>query len=423
MRLLNILTLVYMLITLFATISGGYFIFRKLEAEIDFELGKELDRQIEAYAERIRNGVSPEVLVSERLEIKEIPLNLNEETLSLRDTVAYHDPMNREEKQLKASKSFKIGENHYRISYYNLVVETEDISETVVYTMVLVFVIQIFFVVFFFRGLSNRILKPFQNTLHQISYFDFHTDEPLKFSKTNITEFDRLNGFLEKMTQKLLNDYRQIKEYSENISHEIQTPAAVVSGKLDNLLNSEITEEQALLIYSALQNNEKINRIVKSLGLMAKLENFEFGANKAIDLKEILENNLNMLQELIGLNGLKINKEITGTSSVRIHPHIAEILFTNLLGNAIKHNIAGGWITVKLAGNQLVISNSGKAITHKPEELLQRFSKENKNSDSVGLGLAIVNQICKTYGFILGYGVIKDHIHTIQINFGKALQN
>lgn len=156
---------------------------------------------------------------------------------------------------------------------------------------------------------------------------------------------------------------------------------------------------------------------------MAKLENFEFGANKAIDLKEILENNLNMLQELISLNELKINKEISSSSPVRIHPHIAEILFTNLLGNAIKHNIAGGWITVKLAENQLIISNSGKAITHKPEELLQRFSKENKTSDSVGLGLAIVNQICKTYGFVLGYAVSKDHIHTIKINFGNALQN
>jgi signal transduction histidine kinase len=417
MKLLNLLTSVYLIITMLALLIGGYFIYKKLEAEIDFELGMELDRQIEAYAERIRQGVAPEALVNERLEIIELPYNLEVEELSLNDTIAYHDPLSKDEKQLKASRSFKIGNQHFRISYYNLVIEAEDITETVVFTMMVVFLIQLIFLGFFFRGISNRLLKPFQNTLQKIQQFNFQTNEPLHFHKSKIKEFDQLNGFLERMSKKLLKDYRQIKEFSENISHEIQTPAAVVSGKLENLMNLEITEEQAHLIYSAYQNNERIHKIVRSLSLLAKLENEEFDPPSQIELSEILEKNIELLSELIILSDLKLQTEISPQVMVKMHPFVAEIMINNVLGNAIKHNFKGGWIKIQLESHQLIIENSGPTIKQYPRELIQRFKKESDNPDSVGLGLAIVNQICKTYKFRFGY-YTAGNIHSVKIDFG-----
>ena len=151
MRLLNLLTAWYILITMVGLLIGGFLIYKKLEKEIDFELGRELDRQIDAYAQRVKAGVPPDRLNYDKLEIKEIPFNLPIEELSLRDTVAYHDPMNRHEKQLKASKSFKTEDKHYRISYYNLVIESEDITETVVITMVSIFLIQLVILGFFYQ--------------------------------------------------------------------------------------------------------------------------------------------------------------------------------------------------------------------------------------------------------------------------------
>ncbi|WP_373521821.1 sensor histidine kinase [Aquiflexum sp.] len=416
MKLLNLLTSVYLIIIMLALLIGGFFIYRKLGAEIDFELGMELDRQIEAYAERIRQGIPPEALVNERLEIIELPIYIEEESLSIRDTIAYHDPLNREEKQLKASKSFKIENRHYRISYYNLVVEAEDITETVVYTMLVVFFIQLVFLGLFFRGISNWILSPFHFTLQKIQQFNFQTNKPLHFEQCNVSEFNHLNGFLERMTQKLLKDYRQIKEFSENISHEIQTPAAVVSGKLENLMNLEMTEEQAHLIYSAFQNNERIHRIVRSLSLLAKLENEEFDPPSEIDLSEIFIKNIELLSEFITLSDLNLQIEIKPNVMVKMHPFIAEIMINNLLGNAIKHNFKGGWIKVTLDLNQLIIQNSGTALQHDPIELIDRFKKESEKPESVGLGLAIVNQICKTYQFSFGYATDVS-IHTTTIDF------
>lgn len=416
MKLLNLLTTLYLLLTLATLLVGGVFIYQKLESEIDFELGMELERQIDAFAGRIAQGIDPEALQSERLEIKALPFEMEEESLSLRDTIAYHDPMNREEKQLKASKSVKIDGRHYRISYFNLVVETEDITETVVYTMLIVLLVQLLAVVFFFRSISNRILRPFQHTLDKIQQFSFQKNQPLVLEQTNIQEFAQLNQFLERMSAKLLKDYRQIKEFSENISHEIHTPSAVIRGKLEHLMNLEITEEQAHLIHSAYQNNEKIHRIVKSLALLAKLENEEFEQPEPVNLTQLIQANLELLQELIQLRGIELQSSISKPITVPMHPHVAEVMITNILSNAIKHNQANGWIKVELTEKELVVQNSGKTLQAKPEDLLGRFQKESQNPDSVGLGLAIVQQICKTYGFDFSYES-ESQVHVMRIRF------
>ncbi|MBC6369038.1 HAMP domain-containing sensor histidine kinase [Algoriphagus sp. AK58] len=416
MKLLNLLTTLYLLLTLATLLVGGVFIYQKLESEIDFELGMELERQIDAFAGRIAQGIDPEALQSERLEIKVLPSEMEEESLSLRDTIAYHDPMNRAEKQLKASKSVKIDGRHYRISYFNLVVETEDITETVVYTMLIVLLVQLLAVVFFFRSISNRILRPFQHTLGKIQQFSFQKNQPLVLEQTNIREFAQLNQFLERMSAKLLKDYRQIKEFSENISHEIHTPSAVIRGKLEHLMNLEITEEQAHLIHSAYQNNEKIHRIVKSLALLAKLENEEFEQPEPVNLTQLIKSNLEMLQELIQLRGIELQSAISKPITVPMHPHVAEIMINNILSNAIKHNQANGWIKVELTEKELVVKNSGKTLQSKPNDLLERFQKESQNPDSVGLGLAIVQQICKTYGFDFSYES-ESQVHVMRIRF------
>jgi len=416
MRLLNLFTVIYLSLTLVALVLGGFFIYLKLESEIEFEVGNELDDQIDAYAARIRSGVDPKALENEKLEIQYLPFHLDEEELIIRDTLAYHEPVNRIEKQLKASKSLKINGKHYRISYFNLVIEADDIMETVVYIMLLVLLVQLLVIGFFFRRIANRILLPFQNALNRIQSFSFQKDEPLSFENSKILEFNQLNNFLERMSIKLLRDYRQIKEFSENISHEIQTPSAVVRGKLEHLMNQEITEEQAHLIHSAYQSNEKIQRIVKSLSLLAKLENEEFEVPVPIQLDQLIRRNLEHLHELLQLRELRLEIDLKIDYTVPMHPYIAEVMVNNLLSNAIKHNQERGWIMILLQDDKLEILNSGQRLSKNPEDLMARFQKESSHPDSVGLGLAIVHQICKTYGFQFSYSN-KEQVHHTVVTF------
>lgn len=416
MKLINLLTIWYILITMIALFLGGLLIFKKFESEIDFELGRELDRQIDAYAERIQSGAPADRLIYDKLEILEIPYDLPLEELYLRDTVAYHDPMNRAENQLKASKSYKINGKHYRISYYNVVVETEDITETVVITMLSVFLIQLLFLGFFTRIGSKKILRPFHKTLDQIRSFNFQKNEPIHLPKNSIAEFEKLNSFLEKMSQKLLLDYRQIKEFSENLSHEIQTPSAIIRGKLEHLMNENINENQAQMIQAAYQSNEKINKIVRSLSMLAKLENEEFEAPEKIDLSPIVRKLIEGMEELIELKNLEVKTQIQENSMVKIHPFIAEVLIQNLINNAIKHNSEGGKLYVELNDYSLRIENSGAIPDKDPEEFFGRFSKGNTNSDSIGLGLSIVKQICRRYNLRPIYR-IENNLHVLTILF------
>ncbi|MDR7128004.1 signal transduction histidine kinase [Algoriphagus sp. 4150] len=416
MKLVNAITYWYLGITLAALLVGTLFIYNKLELEIDFELGLQLTRQIDAFAARIENGVPAEALQYDKLQIEEIPFDLPIEELQLSDTLAYNDPMNQNEEQLKASKSYKINGKHYRISYYNLVVEAEDITETVVITMLTVFVIQLVFIGLFFRYISKKILRPFHESLEAVQAFNFQKNEPLVFSKNGITEFEKLNDFLERMSKKLLKDYRQIKEFSENISHEIQTPSAVIRGKLELLMNEEITEDQSQLISSAYQNNERITRIVRSLAMLAKLENEEFQVPEPLNLSSFTGRILHGFEELIEMRSIKLTIQIDPKVMLEIHPFVLEVLLNNLIGNAIKHNVDHGLINLELNSEFLKIENTGIAPHADPEQYFERFKKRSDHQESVGLGLAIVHQICKKYGFKLSF-YYENNLHVIRIQY------
>ncbi|UZD23216.1 HAMP domain-containing sensor histidine kinase [Algoriphagus halophytocola] len=416
MKLINIISLWFLGITLAALLIGTIVIYEKLGSEIDFELGMELDRQIESYAQRIEQGAPVEKLQYDKLQIQELPMDWPTEELWLRDTLAYHDPMNRNETQLKASRSFKIDGKHYRISYYNLVVEADDITETIVLTMLTVFLAQLLFIGFFLWAISKKIFRPFHTSLEQLQQFSFQKNTPLKLTKSGVYEFDLLNTFLEKMSTKLLKDYRKIKEFSENLSHEIQTPSAVVRGKLELLMNESINEQQAALIQAAFDSNERIRRIVKSLAILAKLENEEFESPEPMDFSEGMQQMLSRLEEVIHMHDLHLKKDIQPGVILQIHPYVAEILIHNLLTNAIKHNVDGGEIDILMDESMLQIRNSGKSPSFDPKEMLGRFKKDGEHQDSVGLGLAIVNQICKNYGFTLRYTFDKP-FHSIQVQF------
>jgi len=416
MKLINKFTLWYLGISSVVFLLGGILIFQKLESEIDFEQGMELERQLDSYAEKLKKGKAPERLERDRLEIAELPLEAALQPLNVRDTLAWHDPLEQMERQLKASRSYLINGKHYYLATYNIVIETGDITETVVQTMVAIFILLLVFIAVTGRIVSKKILSPFHESLEKIKSFTFKDDEPLVFAPSKTEEFVKLNEFLHKMSVQLLKDYRVMKEFSENISHEIQTPVSVVRGKLELLLDSPIDEKQASLIESAHHANEKVARIVGSLAVLARLENQEFASSEKIDFSSKVNQSIKDFEELIAIKSISIEKNIQAGVLINIHPNMAEMLLQNLLSNAIKHNIKDGTIFIKLGDNMLEVVNSGHEPQQDVDNFFQRFKKGNGSHDSIGLGLPIVKQICIVNGFGIDYSY--RHHHRVQISFG-----
>jgi len=95
---------------------------------------------------------------------------------------------------------------------------------------------------------------------------------------------------------------------------------------------------------------------------------------------------------------------------------LAEILVNNLIKNAVKHNIHKGDIFITLTASALIVENSGLPLARNAETMLERFTKgENGN---IGIGLAIVKQICELYNFRISYIVLEKAKHQISIFFG-----
>ena len=151
--------------------------------------------------------------------------------------------------------------------------------------------------------------------------------------------------------------------------------------------------------------------------LLTRLENRQFLLNEAVDLTKIIEIKVNERQEMITAKNitLAINCEQV---SLFFHNHLAEMLVSNMLNNAIRYTPQGGTISVELTQKELIISNTAAAGALQQNKLFSRFYKEESSSEGTGLGLAIVKQICNAAGYKVQYGFTeKKHIFSIQFVF------
>lgn len=86
-----------------------------------------------------------------------------------------------------------------------------------------------------------------------------------------------------------------------------------------------------------------------------------------------------------------------------MNPTLADIMLANLLQNAIRHNLPGGWIRIELAPDHLTIRNTGPALKLAPEQLFARFVRQSEKEEGLGLGLSIIQRIGTLYGFPIQY--------------------
>ncbi len=104
------------------------------------------------------------------------------------------------------------------------------------------------------RLISRRMWKPFDETLDRIEQFKLEDEKLPTLPDSDIQEFKRLNAALDTLMKNNLASYRSQKEFTENASHELQTPLAIFQSKLDLLLQQpDLTEPQAEIIQSLYQ--------------------------------------------------------------------------------------------------------------------------------------------------------------------------
>lgn len=294
--------------------------------------------------------------------------------------------------------------------------ETEDIITAVLeITLALMLVLlSILFVTN--RFLLSKLWKPFHTTLQQINQFNLSGRNKLDLDKTSISEFNDLNNALSIMTSRVSHDYDEIKNFTENASHEIQTPLAIIKSKLELLSQSEnLREEQMNTVQSIYEAANRLSKLNQSLVFLTKIDNRQFNEREEVNVSALVNNNISYYEELTGAKNITIEKHIDSDVKVTMNEMLAEILISNLITNAIKHNTDGGSIEIRLNDKAFSILNTGAPLNGDPLQMFERFKKDKVSSESLGLGLSIVKKICERYHFGIRYTY--SGLHRIEVDF------
>lgn len=310
-----------------------------------------------------------------------------------------------------------LGKDYYQVTIIQSKAETEDLIR-IIFTITIGVILLLLIVLFATNRLVlNRLWQPFYIIMDELKAFDIADGAELTPLDTAIDEFSYLNKVVTDMTAKAKNDYQLLKTFTENASHELLTPIAIVNSRLDNLLQTgHFTEQQSKLLNDLYRGVSRLNRLNQSLLLLVKVENNFLGEQEPIQIKELTEEMIAQLEDIFRDKQVEITYTLNPKEIVS-SMYLMEILLNNLLINAIRHNYPGGRIIISLTEESFTIQNTGDETPLPAEQIFTRFYKSS-GSGGNGLGLTIARQICENSGFSLTYHFYPPY-HTFKIDFVK----
>jgi two-component system, OmpR family, sensor kinase len=404
----------YLFFAAILLLTGGLLIYFQITSIIEVEITEKLKV----------NQKRLSLLISEGTQVQGMPPVIEVVTFDhpqadqiiVKDTLLF-DPIEQDEELFKEVSAVEnINGKSYKITLRQVILEPHDYLNSIGISLALVLLLLLMGLYVINRRISISVWKPFYKNLELLKAYSMQAEDKLYLEKSDVQEFKELHAVIEKLTEKIKNDYNKLKEFSENAAHEMQTPLAIISAKLEEMLQTpDLSEAQANLIKSVITPVYRLTGLNKSLLQLTKLDNLQFTEKETLDIKDRIESILAELEDFINAKELSLSKHLEPTL-IRMHPYLADILLINLLGNAIKHNYANGSIRIELDDKTLTVSNNGKALNQDPGKMFERFVKANPASTSQGLGLAIVKKICDLNNWQISYETDKEW-HNLKIVF------
>ena len=406
MKLLTKTTLYFVTITLFVFFLGGIGLYVIMQNLIEKEVNNELYDRIhfvlsEAYqANSLKNA---KFIASEPIEIEQVQNPHRAPTFQLKDTVLFNKVQRFYSPYRKLTTTVKSKDgNYYRISIFKSLIASNILIERVALVTTLMLLLFILLVYFLNRYIFGKIWADFFDTLHKIQEFSLSNPRKEAFSTSEIIEFNEMNQVLNMMIDKIIHDYEGVKEFTGNLSHEVQTPLAVIKNKTDLLFQESLNEKQFKLAGSIYSATNRLSEIVRSLGLIARIDKNQFTNITNINLEGIIREQIEHFDSLIESRKIKVSVNADSKPTIFMDKNLAEILINNLIKNAVRHNIEGGFINISVTTKSLQLINSGEDPGVPTEELFEQFSRASKEG-YMGIGLAIVRKITDYYGMKISY--------------------
>lgn len=396
MKLLNITNRYYIIIALALLVISSTFLAYRVLYLVDMQVSEHMlfeKQEIEKQLATQPDIQNLKFIIGDRIEVEPLE-KFTTFQVQLTDTTAFDSYENIEVPFRVLRWQQLIGGDAYRITLSKRLTATIDYLDGVLLTLLLVAIDIIACFYFLNRYISRRVWRPFYRALRGLKNFDIHHGEKLTFQRSRVEEFDALNSELSKLTDKVARDYKNLREFTENMSHETQTPLAIIRSKLELLLQSEnLRDEQVAYIQSSLDSVNRLSKMNKSLILLTRIENEQYSEEQVLPLAKTLSRMMEDLEPFVDKKEMRVEMNLDNNVRLKINKHLSEIMLSNLISNAIRHGERGGLLKIDLDKDHLLIANSGGALPISDDQIFERFKKGNQ-PDSVGLGLAIVKKIC-----------------------------
>lgn len=305
-------------------------------------------------------------------------------------------------------------ERYMELVVYTPTIEKLDLLRAILGWIIFLYVLLLLIILSINIWVFRKNMKPLYVLLKWLDSSQLgKKNEPLE-NTTKITEFRKLNAATMAFAERGEKLFEQQKTFIGNASHEMQTPLAICRNRLEMLMEDEtLTEHQLNELIKTHQTLENLTRMNRSLLLLCKIENGQFADTRSVCLNDILAHYLDDYKEVYAYRNITVTVTTDSSFCVEMNDSLVSVLVTNLLKNSFVHNIDGGFIYIKITANIFEISNTGEKPLDR-ERIFERFYQGQKKEGSTGLGLALVDSICKANHLKIDYTYVENrHIFTI----------
>lgn len=305
---------------------------------------------------------------------------------------------------------------YYELKLMISILERDDMVEAMLWYLGALFLLFLICTSIGIQLVLKGVFRPLHRLLDWLHCIQPGKEVPPLDNPTKLREFRQLSDAALDMGNRSYKVYEEQKQFIENASHELQTPLAIVRGKVELLAESEGMTEQQMEqldeIYATLGRAVKLN---KSLLLLSRIENGQYTEMEDVSVDEILDELLPDLMDIYEHKQVRlIRKREEQPFIIRCNHSLAQILVSNLVKNSLLHNREGGELQVLTTPTSLVIKNTGD-VPLDGEKLFRRFYHGmDGKKDSTGLGLAIARSIALSSSLKLTYEW-QDGMHTFRL--------
>lgn len=381
----------------------------------DSQLDRGLQQQLTEAEEYLRTGQAPQQYDLDRDHA--VFTQTMQQALKKRffDTVYFNPKTQKAESGRAVEELSTFNKVHYMVRITISREGTKYLIEVITIITLALLAILVFTLFLTNRYLLDGLWKPFYGTLREIKEFNIADVPRFNGQPSKVEEFNELNSAINEMSLRVKDDYLSLKEFTENASHEMMTPLAVVTTKLDTLIQDEtLGPEQLSQITDIYASINKSTRLNQALILLAKLENKVITDAEAIVLESAIESKAMQFQELLQAKNISLNLQLTH-KTFEASKYLIDILLNNFFSNAIRHNYEGGTIEVMLSEKELCFKNTGAPEDLAQQHIFERF-KKGKESQGMGLGLTLVKNICQLYRLGISYSYVNG-MHIFSVKF------